>query len=439
MKFFDRTEEIEILRESLRRAERNAQFVVVTGRRRIGKTQLVIHSYGEENLLYFFVGRKTETELCQGFTREIEVKTGIPVLGRVERFAEIFEFVLKLALTSPVTLFIDEFQDFQRVNPSIFSDIQRLWDLYHDRVKLTLIVAGSINTLMNKLFRDSKEPLYNRQTRFVNLKPFAPSVMKEIMHFYSPGYVNEDLLALYTFTGGVPKYIDLLVGANALTEERMINEIVSAGSSFVEEGKAMLVEEFGRDYATYFSILTAIASGYTARAEIETEVGKEIGGYMTRLEDTYNLITKRQPMLEKTANKNMRYQIMDNFLRFWFRFFYKYSYIVQLDAYEKLRDVVRRDYSTFSGLALERYFCAKLAESKAFTRISSWWDRKGENDIDIIAENELERRLTFYEVKRRERNIDLAILRSKAEAFMKATHCFGSYKIDYKGLSIDDM
>lgn len=439
MKFFDRTREIEILRQCRERAERVAQFVVVTGRRRIGKTQLVLHAYGEENILYFFVARKTESELCEGYVRELEAKLGIPQLGAPKDFPSIFEYIMKLSKTRPLTLFIDEFQDFMRVNPSVYSDMQRLWDLHHVDSKLTLVVAGSINTLMNKLFRDSKEPLYNRQTRFLNLQPFTPSVLKEIMAYYKPDYRNADLLALYTFTGGVPKYIDILVGADSLTEESMIREIVSEGSSFVEEGKAMLIEEFGKDYATYFSILTAIASGYTVRAEIETRVGKDVGGYLTRLEDTYGLISKIQPMFEKTSNKSVRYRVQDNFLRFWFRFFYKYAYMVQLDAYSRLREVVNRDYPTFSGYALEDYFRRKLAESEAFTRIASWWDRKGENEIDIIAENELDKRVVFYEVKRSERNIDLAILRSKADVFMRATHKFSGYEIEYRGLSVEDM
>ncbi|MBD5329868.1 MAG: ATP-binding protein [Bacteroides sp.] len=439
MKFFDRIKEMEILRESKKRADRESQFVVVTGRRRIGKTQLVIHTFGEENLIYFFVARKTEKELCKGYIRELEEKMGIPILGNVENFAEIFEYVLKYSKTRPLTLFIDEFQDFMRVNPSVYSDMQRLWDLYHAESKLTLIVAGSINTLMNKIFRDLKEPLYNRQTRFLNLKPFSPEVMKEIMKYYSPSYAKSDLLALYTFTGGVPKYIDILVGADALREDKMIDEIISQGSSFVDEGKAMLIEEFGKDYSTYFSILTAIASGYTVRSEIETQVGKEIGGYLTRLEDIYGLISKIQPMFEKTSNKNVRYGIEDSFLRFWFRFFYKYSYIIQLDAYSRLRDIVRRDYATFSGVALERYFRAKLMEREEYTRISGWWDRRGENEIDIIAENELEKTVAFFEVKRKERNIDLSILRSKADAFMKVTHRFADYKKTFRGLCIEDM
>ncbi len=346
---------------------------------------------------------------------------------------------MELSCKCPITLFIDEFQDFMKVNPSIYSDMQRIWDLYHTRSAITLVVAGSINTLMNKIFRDTKEPLYNRQTRFLNLKPFAPSVLKEIMGCYYPEYTNDDLLALYVFTGGVPKYIDTLVTADALSEQSMIEEIVGEGSIFTEEGKAMLIEEFGKDYAVYFSILTAIASGYTVRNEIETQVGKEIGGYMTRLEDTYGIISKHQPMFEKTANKNVHYHIQDNFLRFWFRFFYKYAYMVQLGAFDRLRELVRRDYTTFSGIALERYFVAQLAESGKYTRISNWWDRRGENEIDIIAENELDKRVSFFEVKRQSRNIDISILRSKADVMMRTTRRFCDFDIGYEGLTISDM
>ncbi len=439
MRFFDRTEEIKVLQQAQERAARAAQFVVVTGRRRIGKTQLVLHAYGEENILYFFVARKAEAELCKGYARELEEKLQVPIFGSPDSFAGIFEYVMELSCKCPITLFIDEFQDFMKVNPSIYSDMQRIWDLYHTRSAITLVVAGSINTLMNKIFRDTKEPLYNRQTRFLNLKPFAPSVLKEIMGCYYPEYTNDDLLALYVFTGGVPKYIDTLVTADALSEQSMIEEIVGEGSIFTEEGKAMLIEEFGKDYAVYFSILTAIASGYTVRNEIETQVGKEIGGYMTRLEDTYGIISKHQPMFEKTANKNVHYHIQDNFLRFWFRFFYKYAYMVQLGAFDRLRELVRRDYTTFSGIALERYFVAQLAESGKYTRISNWWDRRGENEIDIIAENELDKRVSFFEVKRQSRNIDISILRSKADVMMRTTRRFCDFDIGYEGLTISDM
>ena len=216
MRFFDRTEEIASLREARSMAEANAQFTVVTGRRRVGKTSLVWKADEDEPILYFFVARKAESELCEDYRLEIESKLGIPTMGRVERFAEMFEYVMRLSAERPVTLFIDEFQEFFRVNKSVYSDMQRIWDIYSPKAHLNLVVCGSIYSMMTKIFKDRKEPLYNRQTRFMTVRPFTPVVLKEILAEYNPAHTSEDLLALYSFTGGVAKYVQLLMDAGAL-------------------------------------------------------------------------------------------------------------------------------------------------------------------------------------------------------------------------------
>lgn len=439
MRFFDRTEEISLLRQTLGRSSVTAQFTVVTGRRRVGKTALVRKAFENDTFLYFFVARKAESELCEAYMAEITEKLGIPALGHTDRFPEIFEYLMKLSRTRQFTLFIDEFQEFFRVNKSIFSDMQRIWDLYSPESHINLVVCGSIYSTMTKIFRDQKEPLYGRQTQFMTVKPFKPSVLKEILSEYAPGYHNDDLLALYSFTGGVAKYVQLLADCGATTKELMIQEIIKADSIFLSEGKAMMIEEFGKDYGIYFSILTAIARGRTSRSEIEAIVGKEIGGYISKLENDYEIISKVQPLFEKSSTKNVRYRIKDNFLSFWFRFIYKYNYILEIEGFEQVQAIIRRDYETFSGAMLERYFKNVLMETRQFTRIGSWWDRKGENEIDIIAENELSSSAVFYEVKRKASNIDIDRLKSKAESFMRATGEFSGYEIRYIGLSMDDM
>lgn len=299
MRFFDRTEEIASLKEILELSKKSAQFTVVTGRRRIGKTHLVWKAYENEQILYFFVTRKAEIDLCADYLQEIEYKLGIPMMGKVERFPEIFEYLMKLSIERPLTLFIDEFQEFFRVNKSVYGDMQRIWDMYHTKAHINLIVCGSIFSMMNKIFKNKKEPLYNRQTRFMSIKSFSPAVLKEILTEYNPYYTAEDLLALYSFTGGVAKYVQLLVDAGATTKTKMLNHIVRADSVFLNEGKAVLIEEFGKDYGIYFSILSAIARGKTSRSEIENSVGREIGGYLTRLENEYEIITKKQPVLKR--------------------------------------------------------------------------------------------------------------------------------------------
>ena len=439
MRFFDRTEEITSLREIRGISKDNAQFTVVTGRRRIGKTSLVWKAYEDEPILYFFVARKAEGDLCEDYRFEIENKLGIPTMGRAEHFADVFEFLMKLSTERPITLFIDEFQEFFRVNKSVYSDMQRIWDIYSPKARMNLIVCGSIYSMMTKIFKDKKEPLYNRQTRFMTVRPFTPAVLKEILTEYHPGHTAEDLLALYSFTGGVAKYVQLLVDAGATTRAAMIDHIIKADSIFLGEGKAILIEEFGKDYGIYFSILSAIARGKTSRSEIESVVGREIGGYLTKLENEYEAIAKKQPIFEKSSTKNVRYTIEDNFFMFWFRFIYKYSYMLEIENYESLKTIINRDYETFSGLMLERYFRRVLIERRAYTRIGGWWDRKGENEIDIVAENELNDEAAFFEVKRKAGNIDMEVLEHKVAAFLRATGEFKGYKISCKGLSLDDM
>ena len=439
MRFFDRTEEIASLREIRGMSRDNAQFTVVTGRRRIGKTSLVWKAYEDEPILYFFVARKAEGDLCEDYRLEIENKLGIPIMGRAERFVDMFEFLMKLSMERPITLFIDEFQEFFRVNKSVYSDMQRIWDIYCPKARMNLVVCGSIYSMMTKIFKDKREPLYNRQTRFMTVRPFTPAALKEILAEYHPGHTAEDLLALYSFTGGVAKYVQLLVDAGATTKAAMLDHIIKADSIFLGEGKAILIEEFGKDYGVYFSILSAIARGKTSRSEIESVVGREIGGYLTKLENEYEVIVKKQPLFEKSSTKNIRYTIEDNFFTFWFRFIYKYGYILEIENYESVKTIINRDYETFSGLMLERYFRRVLIERQAYTRIGGWWDRKGENEIDIVAENELNDEATFFEVKRKAGKIDMEALEHKAAAFLRASGEFKRYKISYKGLSMDDM
>ena len=439
MRFFGRTEEIASLRGIRNLSLNSAQFTVVTGRRRIGKTSLVWKAYEDEPTLYFFVARKAESDLCEDFRLEIENKLEIPTIGRVERFADLFEYLMKLAIHRPITIFIDEFQEFFRVNKSVFSDMQRIWDLYSTKARINLIVCGSIYSMMTKIFKDKKEPLYNRQSRFMTIRPFSPLILKEILSSYNKSYKPEDLLALFSFTGGVAKYVQLLMDVGATTKENMLNQIIKADSIFLGEGKAILIEEFGKDYGIYFSILSAIARGKTSRTEIENVIGKEIGGYLTKLEKEYEIITKKQPLFEKSSNKNVRYIIEDNFFTFWFRFIYKYSYMLEIENYASMRTIINRDYETFSGLILERYFKRVLIEKQNYTRIGSWWDRKGENEIDIVAENELENTATFFEVKRKSENIDLKALEAKAAVFLRATGEFNKYDLSFKGLSMSDM
>lgn len=441
MRFFDREKEFAKLREIEEASHEVAQFTIITGRRRIGKTEMVKKFYENTTILYFFVARKAESELCQIFIDEIRTKLNIPVIdGNGVSFATIFKYVMELSLTRHITLFIDEFQDFYRVNPSIYSDMQNIWDSYKNNAHFNLIVAGSVNTLMNKIFKDKKQPLFGRHTDTIHVRPFPPSVLKEIMAEYCPGYKKSDLLALYALTGGVAKYVELFIDRKKFTEKKMLDMFFDRDSYFLLEGKNMLVDEFGKDYGIYFSILTLIAQGRNTRSELESALNiKELSGYLKNLCDEYGLISKMQPIYEKSSNKNVHYAIIDQFLKFWFRFVYKYTHIIEAGGNDRLRTIADRDFSTFSGKSLENYFIEVLKESGRYTRMGYWHDRKGENEIDIVAEDEVENTIEFIEVKRQEKNFDDDLLRAKSEVFTKAVGPFKDFTFIYRGLSIKDM
>lgn len=439
MRFFDRTRELELLGEIAARSLDAAQFTVITGRRRVGKTSLILKACEKTPFAYLFVERKSERDLCEAFKYELETKFGIVIHGSPDHFSEIFEKIMKLAEKRPITVVIDEFQEFLKINSSVFSSIQKIWDLHKSRARINLIVTGSVYTLINKIFKNKKAALYGRETAFLKIEPFRVSVLKEILGTYHPRYTAEDLLALWTFTGGVAKYIELLIDGKAFTRNKMIDLIVREDSTFLEEGRAILVDEFDKEYGVYFSILSAIATGSNTRNEISQTIGRDVGGYLLRLEKDYALIVRKQPLFAKESARGARYQLNDNFFSFWFRFIFKYSFLLEIKGHDRLRDIIRRDYEAFSGFTLERYFREQLSESGEWTRLGSWWDRKGENEIDLIAENELTDTTAVYEIKRDARRISLDILKEKFTVFTQATGKWKSRTPKFIGLSLSDM
>jgi AAA+ ATPase superfamily predicted ATPase len=346
---------------------------------------------------------------------------------------------MQLSVERAFNLIIDEFQEFFNINPSIYSDLQRCWDLNREHSRMNLFVCGSVQSMMHKIFKDYKAPLFGRATNFMQIRPFRVSALKEILSANSPGYTSEDLLAFYAFTGGVAKYVQLLVENEALTFNKILDFMIREDSPFITDGKNMLIEEFGKDYAIYFTVLSAIARGENTRSKIEVCAGKEVGGYLTRLEKDYSLITKNTPIFAKVETKNVRYTVEDNFLSFWFRFIYKYEHVIEISQYELLKQIIERDYATYSRRILEKYFREQLIEQGEFTEIGGFWDKTGENEIDIVAVNELEKIALIAEVKRNEKHIRYNTLKNKAETMINKTGRLQNYAITYKGFSMTDM
>lgn len=343
---------------------------------------------------------------------------------------------MKTSVDRHFTVFFDEFQNLYKVNPAIFSEIQDLWDCYHRDSHLHLVASGSIQSLMKRIFEDENEPLYGRPTSKFTLLPFRIDVLKQIFQDHCPNYKNEDLLCLYMITGGVAKYVELLMDAQCYTKEKMLNYICRPDSYFLSEGRDLMNQEFGDESNTYFSVLQLIACGMTKRSEIDGAMQKDMGVYLQNLEKNYRIVTRLKPLLSKPNSKTTAYEISDQFLRFWFRFIWPYQSLIERQQMTALRQNMGQGYDQFSGRTLEQYFQTKAIESGQCTIVGNWWDRKGGNEIDMIALNEFNHTGIVAEIKRNPRKINLVELGEKVKVLPSE---YGRYQLSLQGLSIEDM
>lgn len=451
-KFYDREREMEQLRDMQQQAyEDYSRFVVLTGRRRVGKTSLVYRLMEETKEeapgLYFFVGRKTEATLVRTFCEEVRTRLEEYVPEGISTFRGLLQLLLEIGKRRRFTLFIDEFQEFDNVNAGVFSDVQELWDKYKKETKVCLIVSGSIFRIMEKIFMDEEQPLFGRDDCTIKLQPFTTKTMREILGDYKADYTNEDLLALWTITGGVARYIEQLMNNRCTNVKKMLHYVCGSGDSyFIEEGKSVLVQEFGKQYGTYFSILDQIAHGDVTQSDIEAALGvKSLGGQLKVLEEKYSIIRKKRPVGAKEGSQTVRYEIQDNFFRFWFRYIHRYSSLIEIQNLPALEQIMADDYPTFSGIALERWFRQKMMESLRYKTIGGWWqagggiNAKGNSDefeIDIVAET-LNGEVEAYEVKRNAKKYNPARLREKVG--MMQRHLYRGQEVKMAGLSMEDM
>ena len=440
MEFYDRTNELtELQRIQNLSFSDHSRLTVVTGRRRIGKTSLIMKSVEGLPTVYLFVGRKAEATLCSEFIPVISQSLDTFVPAEIRTFRSLFQYLMELASNKAFNLVIDEFQEFYNIDESVYSDMQNIWDAYRRKSKMNLIVSGSIYSLMQKIFQSKKEPLFGRADNIIKLSAFDLSTLKDIMRDYRSGYTNDDLLALYSFTGGVPKYVELFCDNQMLSVDEMISFVVRENSPFTDEGKNLLIEELGKNYATYFSILSAISGGINTQPGIEAALGdKSIGGQIKRLIEDYNIIVRQRPILAKEGSQTVRYEIQDNFLRFWFNYFDRYRSLIEIKNFVGLQSIIKKDYPTYSGIMLERYFKQQFAESFQYRAIGSWWELKGyQNEIDIVGLKLEKNQAVVAEVKRQKKNFKPELLVAKTEHLKQKL--LPKYRIEMRCLSLEDM
>lgn len=435
MRFYGREEELTRLAETRELSLQSSTFTVVIGRRRIGKTTLMLKSAENHRHVYLFVSRTAESILCSRL-RESAVEAGVDIIGNVTEFRDLFKALMLDSVREPLTVIIDEFQELNNVNPGIFSSIQEIWDRYHAESHMNLLVGGSVHSMMVRLFEDEKQPLFGRATSKVILRPFEISLLRDILTEHNPDAKPRDLLTLYMLTGGVPRYVSALIDEGKVDEKSMLGAALSAGSIFLSDGRDILLTELGKDHRTYFSILGLISSGRNRRSQIDDILGMETGPYLKKLESEYAFIRHRTPVFSKPESRNMQWEIVDPYLRFYFRFIEPSMAYLESGRYDLLMRNIERGLEEYEGRTLEDLLRKKISEEWTYTEVGGYWNRKGDVEIDIVVIDSIEHKTTFIEVKRNPAKIDIHALSKKVSTLDQYLH---GYDVELKGMSMDDL
>lgn len=446
MKFYGRKEELETLSTQIPLLEKSSRLVVVTGRKRVGKTTLITKFAKESGIpfLYFFIQRGySETELIQSCLKQIQDELNTEgFLPNLRTFSEVVEYAMQISKTTPIILIIDECQELDYAAPKFWTELQNVWDRNKNDSKLLLLMSGSIISAIKHIFSDSNEPLYGRADLLLKIKSFDCKTIKQYFEDANPNFTDEDLLMFYAMTGGVPRYMELIISSGFVDREGFKRFLFSQASSWYrQDGYVILGNEFKRESNAYFSLLRAVANGKTQWNELQNEMTTNLAPYMSRLEKQFNLLKKNHPVGKEFSRKGIRYLLTDEYFRFWFKFFEPMTVasLYESSQWTLLQRMFEKSWADFCGRTLENWFIKSYSECSYWTNVGQWWDRKGANEIDLIAINELDEKLFFAEIKNNPKKINLKTLRERADIFLLNNKKYQGFDISFGGLSLDDM
>ena len=449
MRFYGREEEIALLQDCWTVVLTNqvAQMVTVMGRPRVGKTTLILKAFDglqkEVPVFYFFAHQHvTQKALVSTWLAEICAVYRTDVPPAIETVGGLLKYLMSLAKVKPCVCIFDECQAFERIDPNIWSQIQKVWDLNKNQTPMLLVMSGTERG-MKAIFYDYQQPLYGRPSYQLLVKAFTPQVVKAIVYAEYPQATAMDVLALYSITGGVATYIEILAEAQALSMDAAMAFICSAqGMCLRTEGEIYLANAFPSEAVTYHEILGALADGKDRWRDFleSVETASQLSPYLNRLE-RFGIIEKLQPIFEGGLRKNAKYRIVDQYLLFWLSFIAPLApkSMAESGNWSGILRYMKERFPQFLGRSLERWFIEAYRHAHQWEVVDGWWDKQGANEIDLVAVYTSKQIIEFAEVKLNPHKYDDRRLHMKATAFLEKHSKFKSYDITIRSLSPEDI
>jgi hypothetical protein len=422
MKFVDRIDEIKFLEKEYKR--KTSSFIVLYGRRRVGKTRLIKEFIKNKDSVYFLATEESEAENIKTFQNILYSKYKIPLLdnNKLLSWNDLFYIISTLKLEKKLIIVIDEFQYLLKSNKGFSSILQKSWDEYLKDKSIMLIISGSALSMIKREVLSYSSPLYGRRTSQMNLKPIKFKYFKEFFE-----NKNIDLIKLYSLTGGIPKYVEILESKENIYDT--IKENFLNVNSYLFEEPYFLLEKELKDIGSYFSIIKAIANGNNKLSKISTSLGikqTSLSYYLNNLIEL-DILEREVPILEKNPQTSKKgiYKIKDNFLNFWFKFIYPYKSYIEIGNIDFVMNIIKKSFIErhvsfiYEDISKEKLIDLNLNDKLPvkLSKIGRWWDKNLE--IDIVGVDRENKPILFGECKYTKKPVDLDVYYALVEKSKK--------------------
>lgn len=422
MKFVDRIDEIKFLEKEYKR--KTSSFIVLYGRRRVGKTRLIKEFIKNKDSVYFLATEESEAENIKTFQNILYSKYKIPLLdnNKLLSWNDLFYIISTLKLEKKLIIVIDEFQYLLKSNKGFSSILQKSWDEYLKDKNIMLIISGSALSMIKREVLSYSSPLYGRRTSQMNLKPIKFKYFKEFFE-----NKNIDLIKLYSLTGGIPKYVEILELKENIYDT--IKENFLNVNSYLFEEPYFLLEKELKDIGSYFSIIKAIANGNNKLSKISTSLGikqTSLSYYLNNLIEL-DILEREVPILEKNPQTSKKgiYKIKDNFLNFWFKFIYPYKSYIEIGNIDFVMNIIKKSFIErhvsfiYEDISKEKLIDLNLNDKLPvkLSKIGRWWDKNLE--IDIVGVDRENKPILFGECKYTKKPVDLDVYYALVEKSKK--------------------
>lgn len=440
MRFIGRKNELHTLNTEY---NRNSSFVVIYGRRRVGKTTLIKEFLKNKTAFYYLATEELESQSMKRLANVIARTTKNTLLQKIEftDWLDLFQLIADYKPEEKKVLVIDEFPYLVKTNSAFPSILQNAWDEFLKDSNVMLILSGSLIGMMQKHALSYDSPLYGRRTAQMRLTPLPFTSIYETQNL-----PFEQAVEQFALTGGVPKYLEFFEDGRPLEEQ--LKDAVFSKNGFLYEEPNFLLKSESLTAVNYFSIIKTIADGNHKLGKIASALGQESSSltpYLSTLSDL-GFIEKRTPITEKNPEKSRKglYFIADNFLRFWFCYVYPYKGELELDNMQIVLDEIHKDFKEkFVAFAYEdicKDIFAKLCSNNAISfvpsRIGSYWlnDYDGDTEIDVMSVDHQNKQVFAGECKYHTKPVDAPIyftLKEKVDNASEIRKSFPKYNVIY--------